>query len=156
MLGQALVRCGGGGLVAGIATAIKDAAPAIDVFSVEPEASDDTARSLRSGKREKVPAGAASICAALLAPSPGALTFPINRALLAGGLAVGDEQVKAAMRFAFEAMKLVIEPGGAAALAALLHGRAPASDRPVAVIVSGANVDPDTYAEILAGGAPAA
>lgn len=151
-LAQVLVACGGGGLVAGIATAMKDALPDIRIFSVEPRAFDETARSLESGRREKVKVGAESICDALLAPTPGHLTFPVNRHLLAGGLSVSDEEVKTAMRYAFEEMKLVVEPGGAVALAALLHGRAPSSDLPVAVVVSGANVDPELYSHILGEG----
>jgi threonine dehydratase len=133
-LGEVLVCCGGGGLVAGIATAIKDASPAVEIFSVEPEAFDDTARSLASGQRESVAKGAVSICDALQAPSPGELTFPINHALLSGGLAVSDDQVKSAMRFAFETMKLVIEPGGAVALAAALHGLAPRGRSAIVVV----------------------
>ncbi|MFO1153166.1 MAG: threonine/serine dehydratase [Rhodospirillales bacterium] len=148
-IGRVLVCCGGGGLVAGIATAIKDAAPNIAIYSVEPQAFDDTARSLASGQRETVPADARSICDALLTPSPGELTFPINKTLLAGGLAVTDDQVRAAMRFAFQWMKLVIEPGGAVALAAAMGGLAPQADGATVVVVSGGNVDPDVYAEIL-------
>lgn len=151
-VGQVLVCCGGGGLVAGIATAIKDIAPHVAIHAVEPAGFDDTARSLASGRRESVDAGATSICDALLAPSPGALTFPINQALLAGGLSVTDAQVRAAMRFAFATLKLVVEPGGAVALAALLHDKAPRSDDAVAIILSGANVDAAAYAAILAGG----
>lgn len=148
-LSQVLVCCGGGGLVAGVATAIKDGAPDIDIYSVEPATFDDTARSLQSGRRETVADGAKSICDALMAPSPGELTFPINQALLAGGLAVTEGEVKAAMRFAFAKLKLVVEPGGAVALAALLHGKAPASEDAVAIVISGANVDPALYASIL-------
>ena len=150
-IGQALVCCGGGGLVAGTATAIKDVAPDVEIFAVEPAAFDDTKRSLASGRRETVPADAKSICDALQTPSPGRLTFAINKRLLAGVLTVTDDQVRAAMRFAFEKMKLVIEPGGAVALACVLHGVAPASDRATAVVVSGANVDRDLYASVLAG-----
>jgi threonine dehydratase len=152
-IGRVLVCCGGGGLVAGIATAVKDLSPAISVYSVEPAAFDDTARSLASGRRESVAADARSICDALLAPRPGELTFPINRALLAGGLAVSDDSVKAAMRFAFEAMKLVVEPGGAVALAAALEGIAPTSDGATVVVVSGANLDAGMFAEVLGEGA---
>jgi threonine dehydratase len=148
-IGSVLVCCGGGGLVAGIATAIKDRAPRTAIYSVEPQAFDDTARSLASGRRERVGEGAKSICDALLTPTPGELTFPINRALLAGGLAVSDDQVRAAMRFAFESMKLVIEPGGAVALAAALEGLAPPTEGATVVVVSGGNVDPQLYATIL-------
>jgi threonine dehydratase len=148
-LGQVLVCCGGGGLIAGTATAIKDALPSAAIYSVEPEAFDDTARSLASGRREQVDPAARSICDALMAPSPGALTFPINRALLSGGLTVSDAQVRAAMRFAFQSMKLVVEPGGAVALAAALHGLAPDAQGDMAVVVSGANVDAEAFARII-------
>lgn len=154
-IGQVLVNCGGGGLVGGIATAICAIRPEIEVYSVEPDAFDDTRRSLVSGQREKVAPGAASICDALLTPSPGELTFPINRKLLAGGLSATDDEVRAAMRFAFETMKLVIEPGGAVALAAALHGKAPPSDMALVVVVSGANVDPELFAQVITEG-PAA
>jgi threonine dehydratase len=150
-IGQVIVCCGGGGLVAGIATAIKDAAPSVAIYSVEPRAFDDTARSLASGERTTVPADARSICDALLAPSPGALTFPINKALLSGGLSVTDDQVRDAMRFAFQSMKLVVEPGGAVALAAVLEGMIPTTDGATVVVISGGNVDPAAYAAILQG-----
>ncbi|WP_118136174.1 threonine/serine dehydratase [Oceanicella sp. SM1341] len=150
-LGRVLVCCGGGGLTAGIATAVHALSPGTAVYSVEPESFDDTARSLASGRPEAVVPGARSICDALLAPMPGALTFPINRRLLAGGLSVSDEEVRAAMRFAFGTLKLVVEPGGAVALAALLQGRAPAAQGATAVVISGGNVDPGAYAAVLAG-----
>jgi threonine dehydratase len=150
---QVLVCCSGGGLIAGIATAIKAAEPDIKLYAVEPAGFDDTARSLITGKRETVAPQATSICDALLTPSPGELTFPINQRLLAGGLVVTDDQVRAAMRFAFSKMKLVIEPGGAVALAALLAGIAPTADEDctTVVVISGSNVDPVLYAEIIAG-----
>jgi len=150
-VGRILVCCGGGGLVAGIATAVKATAPDIEIFAVEPAGFDDTARSLASGRRERIASDATSICDALRTPSPGELTFPINRALLAGALVVSDDQVRGAMRFAFQAMKLVIEPGGAVALAAALEGLAPAEPGATVVVVSGSNVDPELYAAILAG-----
>lgn len=146
---QILVCCGGGGLVSGVATAVKAQRPDIALYSVEPEGFDDTARSLRSGVREGVDPQARSICDALLAPMPGALTFPINHALLTGGLAVSDEEVRAAMRFAFSRLKIVVEPGGAVALAALLAGKAPATEGDRAIVISGANVDPQFFAEII-------
>ena len=150
-IGQILVCCGGGGLVSGIATAVAASRPDIALYSVEPENFDDTARSLRSGVREEVAKDARSICDALLAPSPGALTFPINHALLAGGLTVSDTEVRDAMRFAFSTLKLVTEPGGAVALAALLAGKAPICAGARVVVISGANVDPDLFAEIIGG-----
>jgi threonine dehydratase len=147
-----LVCCGGGGLIAGVATAIKAAAPNINIYAVEPAGFDDTARSLVTGERETVAPNASSICDALLTPRPGELTFPINQHLLSGGLVVTDDQVRAAMRFAFSKMKLVIEPGGAVALAALLAGIAPPAgqDGDTVVVISGSNVDPALYAEIVA------
>lgn len=148
-IGRVLVCCGGGGLVAGIATAVKDVQPDVAIYSVEPQAFDDTARSLASGQRETVSADARSICDALLAPNPGELTFPINKALLAGGLSVADDQVRTAMRFAFHSMKLVIEPGGAVALAAVLEGLGAPADGATVVVLSGGNVDLDAYADIL-------
>lgn len=148
-IGCVLACCGGGGLVAGIATAIKDVAPQVSIYSVEPDSFDDTARSLASGKRERVASGAASICDALLTPTPGELTFAINSALLSGGIAVSDDQVRSAIRFAFHRMKLVVEPGGAVALAAALHGMAPSAAGATVVVASGANVDPALYGEIL-------
>lgn len=152
-VGQILVCCGGGGLTAGIATAVKSQSPATALYSVEPAGFDDTARSLASGRREQISPDARSICDALLVPSPGALTFPINQALLSGGLVVTDDQVRAAMRFAFNTLKLVVEPGGAVALAAMLHGLVPQADGASVVVLSGSNVDPDLYAAII-GGAP--
>jgi threonine dehydratase len=148
---QILVCCGGGGLIAGIATAIKASAPDVNLYAVEPAGFDDTTRSLIAGKRATVGPNAASICDALLTPSPGELTFPINQRLLSGGLVVTDDQVRAAMRFAFAKMKLVIEPGGAVALAALLAGIAPPAgkDGDTVVVISGSNVDPVLYAEII-------
>ena len=148
-LSQIVCCCGGGGLIAGLATAVKDAAPGIDIYSAEPEAFDDTSRSLASGRREAVAPGAKSICDALLAPSPGELTFPINHALLAGGLSVTDDEVRDAMRYAFATLKLVAEPGGSVALAALLSHKVPPSSSPIAVVISGANVDPCDFAAIL-------
>ena len=152
-LARVIVPCGGGGLISGIATAIKATTSQTDIYAVEPAGFDDTARSLAAGKREAIRPNATSICDALLTPSPGELTLPINTLLLSGGLVVTDDQVRAAMRFAFSRMKLVIEPGGAVALAALLSGIAPppASGGDTAVVVSGSNVDPALYAEIIGG-----
>jgi threonine dehydratase len=151
-LDAALVCCGGGGLIAGTATALAALSPQTKVYSVEPEAFDDTARSLAAGRRVGNEAAAESFCDALLAPLPGELTFAINRRLLAGGLAVSDREVADAMIFAFRVLKLVVEPGGAVALAALLAGRYQARGMTVAITLSGGNVDSDTFAQVLATG----
>lgn len=144
-----LVPCSGGGLVAGIALAVRQRHPEAAIYSVEPDGFDDTARSLRSGRREHAVPGARSICDALLAPSPGEITFPINRSLLAGGVSVSDAEARAAMAFAFRHLKLVVEPGGAVALAALLSARVSCTGKTVVVVCSGGNVDPDTYSRAL-------
>lgn len=153
--GQALdmvyVCCGGGGLSAGIAAAFDALSPSTQVYAVEPAEFDDHGRSLASGRRETNAVGARSICDALLTPSPGALTFPINQALLAGALKVTDDEVKAAMRFAFSDLKLVVEPGGAAALAALLSGALDVRGKRVGVVLTGGNVDPAVFAGIVGG-----
>ena len=145
---RVLVCCGGGGLVAGSAIALSASFPDVHVHAVEPEQFDDTARSLQSGRRETVADDARSICDALQAHTPGKLTFDINRRLLARGLAVSDIEVRAAMRFAFRHLKLVVEPGGAVALAALLAGKVETNGRTTVVVISGGNVDLDLYAEI--------
>ena len=145
-----LVPCSGGGLVAGTALAVKHRFPAAAIHSVEPDGFDDTARSLRAGTRQQADRGARSICDALLAPTPGELTFPINRSLLAGGFSVSDEMARAAMAFAFRHLKLVVEPGGAVALAALLSGKVGCAGKTVVVVCSGGNVDPDVFSAALA------
>lgn len=148
---QALVCCSGGGLVAGTALALRAARDDTRVYSVEPAGFDDHARSLLLGERVSNAPDARSICDALQAPTPGEVTFPINRALLAGGLVVSDDDVRTAMRFAFRTLKLVVEPGGAVALAAVLAGKIPTEGRVTAVVLSGGNVDPAAFAAIVAG-----
>jgi len=117
-----LVCCGGGGLIAGCALALEGVSPATKLHCVEPEGWDDTARSLAAGERVAAPGGS-MLCDALLARMPGQLTFAVNRTRLAGGVAVTDAEVLAAMAFAFLHLKLVVEPGGAVCLAALLAGK---------------------------------
>jgi threonine dehydratase len=144
-----LVPCGGGGLTAGSAVAIKHLSAGTSIHCVEPERCNDTARSLAAGRRLANDPGSRSICDALLAPEPGALTFPINQALLSGGLTVTDEEVLEAMHFACSHLKIVVEPGGAVALAAVLANRLPLRDRVTALIVSGSNVDAPLFRSML-------
>jgi threonine dehydratase len=148
-----LVLCGasGGGLMAGINLAVGALSPSTRTWVVEPAAYADHARSLAAGERRRVDADAASICDALMAPTPGELTFPINRERLSGALSVTDAEVAEAVRFAFTTLKLVVEPGGAVSLAALLAGKIDVSGAVVGVILTGGNVDPGLYARILAG-----
>ena len=153
-LDAVLICCGGGGLTAGCALALAELSPKTAIYTVEPAAFDDTARSLAARSlavdaRVANDPAARSFCDALLAPSPGELTFAINRRLVTGGLSVSDAEVAAAMAYAFRTLKLVVEPGGAVALAALLSGRLDARGKTVALTLSGANVDPQTYREIL-------
>jgi len=144
-----LVCTGGGGLIAGCALGLSAASPQTRIYCVEPAGWDDTARSLQSGMREKNDGNGSMFCDALLTPTPGALTFSINRSLLAGGFAVTDAQVVAAMKFAVSALKLVLEPGGAVALAALLAGLFDARGLTVGIVLSGGNIDPADLARVL-------
>jgi threonine dehydratase len=145
-----LVCCGGGGLISGIATAFQSVSPDTRIYAVEPEEFDDTARSLKSGERVGNAAEARSICDALLADRPGVITFAINQRLLAGALTVSDQEVQDAMRFSFEHLKLVVEPGGAVALAAALAGKLDISGATVGIIISGGNVDAELFASTIA------
>ena len=147
---QVLICCGGGGLTAGSAIALKDRFPEVRVHTVEPTNYDDTARSLVDGVRKEASIETPSICDALLAHKPGRMTFPINLELTGPGLVVNEAQVRSAMRFAFQHLKLVVEPGGAVALAALLAGLVDTKDRVSVAVLSGGNVDPALFSEIQA------
>jgi threonine dehydratase len=149
-LDAVLVPCSGGGLTAGIALALHGETPGTAVVTVEPEAFDDTARSLAAGERLSADPAGASICDALLVPTPGELTFAINRRLVAGGVSVTDDDVRRAMRYAFHELKVVVEPGGAAALAAVLSGTVDVSGRTVGIVLSGGNVDPGLISSVVA------
>ena len=148
---QVLICCGGGGLSSGSAVALKATLPPVSLHTVEPQDFDDTARSLSAGDRVTVDASARSICDALQAHTPGKMTFEINRRLLGDGLTVNDDEVREAMRFAFRNLKLVVEPGGAVALAAVLSGKIDTRDKTTAIVLSGGNVDSDLFAEIQRG-----
>jgi len=136
-----LVCTGGGGLVAGCALALSSVSPATKIYAVEPQDWDDTARSLRAGRRETNSGHGSKFCDALLTPTPGELTFSINRRLLAGGLTVSDDEVRAAQLFAARHLKLTVEPGGAVALAALLAAKLPTQGATIAITLSGGNAD---------------
>ncbi|MFT7651076.1 MAG: threonine dehydratase [Limisphaerales bacterium] len=148
-LDTVLIPCGGGGLTAGVATALAGLAPATEVCTVEPEGFDDHARSFTSGKPQSNAHTSGSICDALLASRPGELTFPINQQLVARGFSVTDEEVVKAMAFAFKSLRIVAEPGGAAALAAALF-KQEFKGKNVAVIVTGGNVDASQFSQLLA------
>ncbi len=143
------VCCGGGGLSAGTAIALGASFAATKVVAVEPVGFDDTARSLAAGERVANTPGQLSFCDALMAPIPGAMTFPINQRLLSGAVAVSDDQTAEAMRFAFKELKLVLEPGGAVALAAVMAAGQSLKGQTVAAVLSGGNVDPGLFATIL-------
>jgi threonine dehydratase len=149
-LDAVLVCCGGGGLTAGCATALAAESPDTKIYAVEPAGFDDTGRSLAAGHRVANAPEARSFCDALLAPTPGELTFAINRPLLAGAFAVSDREAAQAMAVAFADFKLVVEPGGAVALAAVLSGKYAIKGRTVAVVASGGNVDRETFSQALA------
>ena len=149
-----LVCTGGGGLLAGSAIAATTLRPGIAVYGVEPAAGDDFARSFDSGERVEI-AVPETIADGQRTTSPGELTFPIVRELCSGFLTVTDDELRDAMRFAFERLKLVVEPSGASALAALLGGHGPTSGKRVGVILSGGNVDAAQYAAIV-GASPGA
>jgi threonine dehydratase len=144
-----LVPAGGGGLISGCALALSRVSPDTKIYAVEPEGWDDTARSLKSGKREKNDLSGSKFCDALLTPSPGQLTFSINKTLLTAGLVVTETEIVSAMQFAVTALKLVAEPGGAVALAALLSKGFDAGGRTVGVVLSGGNIDAAELAEVL-------
>jgi len=142
--------CSGGGLSTGIALAVKGLSPSTSVHAGEPAGFDDLTRSLVAGERVKNDKLSGSICDALLAPTPGEVTFELAKRLLGPGLVVTDEEVLDAMEVAFREYKIVVEPGGAVALAAALTGKLPVKGRAVAVVCSGGNVDHATFARALA------
>ncbi len=144
-----IAPCSGGGLVSGIALGVKASLPACEIWAAEPAGFDDLARSLASGRRERNTKLSGSICDALLAPTPGEITFEILRWHLAGSVVASDEEVRAAIRFAYHELKLVLEPGGAIGLAALLNGRVNCRGRTIACVLSGGNIDPALFSEII-------
>lgn len=149
---QVLVNCSGGGLTGGIAVAVTSLMPGTRIHPVEPAGFEDTTRSLESGKRETNDPEARSICDALQVATPGSVTWPINKDLLGHGLVVTDDEVREAMRFAFRNLKLVAEPGGSAALAAVLHGKIETAGKVTVAVISGGNVDAEMFASIQQNG----
>lgn len=144
---------GGGGLMAGISTAVKALSPDTALVGVEPAGFDDTLRSLRAGSRQTLKPATRSLCDALESPAPGELTFPILQQTVADIAVVSDAEVADAMRYAFSTLKLVVEPGGAVGLAALLAGKVKAwGNGATGLVLSGGNVDPALFAEIVGGG----
>ncbi len=143
-----IVCCGGGGLSAGVALALEGAAPGLRLRTAEPEGHDDMARSLASGSRERNAPGA-SICDAIVTPTPGELTFPILKRIAGPGFAVADEEARAAMALAWRHLKIVAEPGGAVALAAAIFRKEEIEGDAVIVTVSGGNVDMAVFAAAL-------
>ncbi len=144
-----VVGASGGGLAAGISLGVKANVSSARFYVVEPEGFDDTLRSFASGKREANVRMSGSICDALMSNTPGELTFPITRELIGQGTTVSDAEVGYAVRYAFNELKLVVEPGGAIGLAALLAGKLPVSGKVVVGILSGGNVDADLFARLI-------
>ena len=141
--------CGGGGLIAGMSIAASDLIPGVKIWSAEPEFYDDTLRSLTSGKREMADINQPSICDAIVTPQPGQLTFPINKRLLSGGAVITDRDSLQAIATAFKHLKIVIEPGGAVALAAILTGQYPQGASTVVAVASGGNIGSQMFQRAL-------
>jgi threonine dehydratase len=145
----AMICCSGGGLTSGWATTIRSLVPDSRIYAVEPEDFDDTTRSLQQGVRLSNPKKSGTICDALVVETPGVLTFDVMRRCGVEGVRVSDDEIRGAMRFAFEHLKLVLEPGGAAALAAILARRFPRETTGILAILSGGNVDWNTFMECI-------
>ncbi len=145
-----LVPCGGGGLTAGIALALESRAPGLRARPAEPEGFDDTARSLAAGTVQRNERLSGSICDAIVTPAPGALTFPINRRLCGPGLVVSDDEALEAVALAFKRLKIVLEPGGAVALAAALFRPEEIAGEDVIAVASGGNIDAGLFQTALA------
>ena len=148
---QLLSGCSGGGLIAGLNLAFEARSPETRVIGVEPALYDDTARSLAAGERIGVDPTGKSICDALMTPIPGELTFPINQRRLERAVSVTDQDVAEAVAYAFKTLKLVVEPGGAVSLAALLAGKVSTEGQTTAILLSGGNVDPALFSTIIEG-----
>jgi len=146
-----VVPCGGGGMTAGCALTLEELSPKTETWIAEPEHYDETWASIRSGEKKRADSRRKTLCDAIATPAPGDLTLPVMRRLVRGGATVSDANVSAAIAFAFKYLKLVVEPGGAAALAAVLAGLVETRGKTVGIVLSGGNVDPSLFAEILRG-----
>jgi threonine dehydratase len=146
----AVVGASGGGLIAGVALAMKARAPGVKFYSAEPEGFDDTMRSFKSGRREVNARMSGTICDALMTATPGVITWEINRTLVGEGVAASDAEVGRAVAFAFRELKLVVEPGGAIGLAALLAGKLDVKGKVVVAVLSGGNVDAELFCRLIA------
>ena len=145
-----LTPCSGGGLFAGVATAAKGINPSIRCFAVEPDTGDDTKQSFARGERVSIPPPP-TIADGLRVQSPGTLTFPILQRVAEDVLTVSDADIIEAIRFMIFRMKLLVEPSGAAAAAAVLKRKLPAETKRVGVVLSGGNIDPEALASLLQG-----
>ena len=145
-----LVCCGGGGLTSGIAVALSTLMPDFVTRPVEPEGFDDVVRSLKTGERQTNKKISGGLCDAIITPTPGELTFPLMKKYCGGGIVVTDEQVMKAIALAFTRLRIVIEPGGAVALAAALFHSKKCDNDTVIAVVSGGNIDPDIFKKALA------
>jgi threonine dehydratase len=146
----AVVGASGGGLIAGIAIAMKARVPGVKFYSAEPAGFDDTLRSFKSGQRERNPRMSGTICDALMTETPGVITWEINKRLVGEGVSATDEETGRAVAFAFRELKLVVEPGGAIGLAALLAGKLDVKGRVVVAVLSGGNVDAELFNRLIA------
>lgn len=147
-----MTPCGGGGLSGGVGTAVKAAFPTTNFDIIEPAGFDEYGRSLRAGRIIGNSATSGSICDSLLAKAPGKLGFALNQVNVSEALAVTDEEALAAVAYAFRHLKLVVEPGGAVALAAILAGKLPVAGKTIVAVLSGGNIDPSVMARALASG----
>jgi threonine dehydratase len=150
-LDTVLVPCGGGGLTAATAVVMAAASPKTQVLAAEPALFDDTRRSLEARERLANPVGQRTICDAIMTPIPNDVTFPINLDLLAGGVTATDEDVRAAMRFAFEHFKIVTEPGAVVGLAAVLNGQIDIKNKTVATFITGGNIAISRFSALIGG-----
>tara|TARA_B100001250_G_C19777802_1_gene780412 strand:+ start:31 stop:999 length:969 start_codon:yes stop_codon:yes gene_type:complete len=144
-----LVCCGGGGLTSGIAVALSNLMPDFVTRPVEPEGFDDVVRSLKSGERQTNKKNSGGLCDAIITPTPGELTFPLMQKYCGGGIVVTDEEVMKAIALAFTRLRIVVEPGGAVALAAALFHSKKCDNETVIAVVSGGNIDPDIFKKAL-------